>query len=286
MPFAVAAVAGAVGTIYSANKASKAQDNATRQAGEMAKDQLALDAETLDFYKQQYADAKPFQEAQARAAAEVSAAQLASMRQNDAIAKDYYDYQTGTYRPLEKSIVENAQGYDTTARREAKAAGAVADVGMQAEMARQAQTRTQQRMGVNPSSGKTLAMNSQMGLSEAAMKAGAANTARDKVETMGNAMKMDAASLGRNLPSNQATSAGLALSAGNSAVVNAASPVTTINGMTQTMGQGYGMASNGMQAAHGLMNQANNNQASMWGNAATGMAGMTGTMAGMYAAKK
>jgi hypothetical protein len=276
----------AVGTVYTANKASKASANATRAAGEMANSQLELEAETLDFYKQQYADQKPLQQEQARIAAEVSTAQLASMKQNDAISKDYYDYQTGTFRPMERSIVADAQNYDTTARREEKAAQAVADVGIQAEIGRQSNVRGMQRMGVTPNSGKMLALGNQMTLGEAVAKAGAANKAREAVETQGFARKMDAASLGRNLPSNQATSAGVALTAGNNAVANSTTPINTIGGMTQTMGQGYRDASNGMVAAHNMINQANNNQAAMWGNAATGMMSAAGSMAGMYFGQK
>jgi hypothetical protein len=280
------AAATAVGGMYSANKASKASDKATSAARDMASDQLALNREELDFYKIQYADQKPLQQEQARIANEVSTAQLASMKQNDTIAKDYYDYQTGTFRPMEKSIVSDAQNYDTTARREDKAGQAVADVGMQAEVARQSNMRQMQRMGVNPNSGKMLAMGNQMSLGEATAKAGAANKARDAVETQGYARKMDAVNLGRNLPSNQATSAGVALTAGNSAVTNATTPINTINGMTQTMGQGYNAASNGMTSAHNMINQANNNQATMWGNAATGFLSSAGTMAGTYFGQK
>jgi hypothetical protein len=296
MPLAWAAGAMAVGSIYSANKASKASqaqtqasNNATAKAGNMAAEQLALDRETLNFYKQQYADQKPMLAAQAKSAAEVSTAQLASMKQNDAISKDYYDYQTGTFRPMEKSIVADAQNYDTAERRDAAAGTAVADVGVQSALAQQSQNRDMMRMGVNPNSTKFAATNNQMSLGEASAKAAAAGAARDKIETQGFARKMDAASLGRNLASSQATSAGVALSAGNSAVTNSTTPITTMNSVTQTMGQGYGMASNGMQAAHNLLSNANSNHvaslgnhATMWGNAATGMASATGTMAGTY----
>jgi hypothetical protein len=286
MSFGIVAAAAigttAVAGMYSAKKAAGAAKDANRTAGEMAASQLALDSETLDFYKSQYADQKPLQQEQARIANEVSTAQLASMKQNDTIAKDYYDYQTGTFRPMEKAIVADAQNYDTAERRNEKAGQAVADVGMQAELGRQANVRQMQRMGVNPNSGKMMAMNNQMALGEAVAKAGAANKARDAVETQGFARKMDAASLGRGLASNQATSAGVALNAGNSAVNNATTPINTIGGMTQTMGQGYNAASNGMASAHNLINTANNNQASMWGNAATGLMSSAGTMAGMY----
>jgi hypothetical protein len=118
-------------------------------------------------------------------------------------------------------------------------------------------------------------MQSQMGLSEAAMKAGAANTARDKVELMGNAMKMDAASLGRGLAANQATSAGVALNAGNSAVGNAGTPLAQAQAATSMMGQGFNTAISGNNSAGSLygtaaniQQQANNSSMEMFGTLA------------------
>lgn len=216
----------------------------------------ALSKESLDFYKQVYAEQKPAREAAAKIAMDVANQQLESSKQNTAISNDYWNYQKNTFRPLEEGIVADAQTYDTAARRESAASEAVADVGMQAEAARQAQTRQQQRMGVNPSSGKALALQSQMGMAEALGKAGAANTARDKIELQGYARKMDAANLGRGLASSQATSAGVALNAGNSAVGNAGTPLTQANQAAATMGQGFSTAIQGNNSAGQLYGQA------------------------------
>ena len=234
--------------------------------------------EALAWYKQQYADQTPAREAATEIAMDVAGQQLGSMRQNDAISKDYWDYQKNTFRPLEQGIVADAQNYDTTARRDAKAAGAVADVGMQAEMARQAQTRGMQRMGVNPASGKMLTMQSQMGLGEAAAKAGAANQARDAVELQGYARKMDAANLGRGLASSQATSAGVALNAGNSANANAGTPLTQASQAAATMGQGFSTAIQGNNSAGSLYGQA-----AQIGSKDSGLMGALGGIAGQFA---
>lgn len=276
----------AVGSMYSANKAAGAQNKATDAASALGAEQLALSREELAFYKEQYADQKPLQQQAAQTAIDVSKAQLASMQANDKIAQDYYDYQTNTFRPMEKQLVADAQSYDTTERRDAKAASAVADVGMQAQLQRDAMQRSQERMGVNPASGKAMLMQNQMGLAEAAAKAGAGNKARADVETQGWARKMDAASLGRNLASNQATSAGIAINAGNSAVTNAAAPLSQANMMTQTMGQGYNASMAGMSNATSTIVGAHQNTANMWANTAGQMMGAAGTMAGSYFGKK
>lgn len=253
-------------------------DNSGINAAALANAEIAK--ESLAWYKQQYADQAPAREAATKVAMDVANQQLGSMRQNDAISKDYWDYQKDTFRPLETGIVTDAENYDTAARRDEKAAGAVADVGMQAEMARQAQTRGMQRMGVNPGSGKMLAMQSQMGLSEAAAKAGAANQARDAVELQGYARKMDAANLGRGLASSQATSAGVALNAGNSANANIGTPLTQANQAAATMGQGFSTAISGNNSAGSLYGQA----AKIEADASSGLMGDLATI-GMAGAK-
>ena len=245
-----------------------------------AESNAALSKEALDFYRQVYAEQKPAREAAAKVAMDVANQQLESSRQNTAISNDYWNYQKNTFRPLEEGIVADAQTYDTTARRDAAASEAVADVGMQAELARQAQTRQQQRMGVNPASGKALALQSQIGMAEAAAKAGAANSARDKVELQGYARKMDAANLGRGLASSQATSAGVALNAGNSAVGNAGVPLTQANQAAATMGQGFNTAIQGNNSAGQLYGQA----AQIESQANSGLMGDLATI-GMSAAK-
>lgn len=248
-------------------------------ANRAAEANAALSKESLDFYRQIYAEQAPAREKAAALNEQVSNAQLASMKQNDSISKDYWDYQKGTFRPMEEKIVADAQNYDTDARREDKASQAVADVGMQSEVARQSNVRQMQRMGVNPNSGKMLAIGNQMALSEATAKAGAANTARSNVEIQGYARKMDAANLGRNLASNQATSAGVALNAGNSAVNNAGQTMVQANQAAATMGQGFGLATSANNSAGNLYtsigqvtNQANAND-NAWMGAAGAAAG-------------
>lgn len=215
-----------------------------------------LSRETMDFYREIYHEQAPARDAAAKLATDVANQQMASSKLNDSISKDYWDYQKNTFRPLEESIVQEAKDYDTAERREAEAGTAVADVGMQAELARQAQVRTQQRMGVNPNSGAATSMTNVLSLGEAAAKAGAGNAARKNVETVGRAMKMDAANLGRNLASNQATSASVALQAGNSAVQNAAAPMQQAAAGAAMVGQGTQIAGNLTSSAGQLYGQA------------------------------
>lgn len=241
-----------------------------------------ISKEALDWYKQVYAENAPAREKAADYAYKVADRQLASSELNDSISRDYWDYQKGTFRPLEQGIVTDAQNYDTAARREAKADQATADVGMQVALAKQSQDRDLARKGVMPGSGKMLAMSNQMALGEAAAKAGAANKAREQVELQGYARKMDAANLGRNLASSQATSAGVALNAGNSAVNNAGVPLAQSNAAVQTAGQGFNTAISGNNSAGGIYG--NMAQLQMQSNSQdNGLAGALGGIAGQFA---
>ena len=158
-------------------------DTSGMNAAALANSQVAKDA--LDWYKQAYADQAPLRQQAADKALAVSDAQLASMKQNDAISNDYWNYQKDTFRPLEGKIIADAQSFDSPERQNQNAARATADV-QQAFDAGQGQ------------------------MQRAAALAGASNKARTDTELQGYARKMDAANLGRNLASNQATSAGVA----------------------------------------------------------------------------
>jgi hypothetical protein len=118
------------------------------------------------------------------------------------------------------------------------------------------------------------------GVDQALGAAGAAYNARKGVETVGYARKMDAASLGRGLASSQATSAQVALSAGNNAVSNTSAPINSMNQSTQANGAGFNTAIS-----------ANNSAGNLYGKAAelqsqdTGFMGALGTLGGAAISK-
>jgi len=249
--------------------------------------QAALSKEQLDWAKQIYAETAPDRAKAIARAGEVSDAQLASMKQNDAISKDYWDYQKGTFRPLEQGIVDAATKYDTAERRDAESAQAQADIGSASDTARANLANELTSRGGDVNSGNFTASLANASVREAATKAAAGNAARKNVELQGYARKMDAANLGRNLASNQATSAGVALNAGNSSANNTASTGNITAQGNQIMNQGYGGAQQGLSGAAStygslanIQNQANAND-NAWMGAAGGALGMyAGSSAG------
>lgn len=253
----------------------------TSRQDAIAADMAKLSKEQWAWVQQQYTEQAPAREAAAATAQQVAQAGLSSMNLQNQVTADYKTDRDALYRPMEQAMVTEANNYDTAARRDSAAAEGVADVGMQAELARQAQTRQQQRMGVNPASGKSLALSGQLGLAEAAAKAGAANTARDKVETVGRALKMDAINIGRGNASSQATSAGLALNAGQGATSAAVTPVNVAQSGVGMVQQGLGTTLNGLNGSAGIYTNSSNQQWQASQAAANGLGDLLG--AGMTA---
>ena len=246
-----------------------------------AKANADLAKEALDWYKQQYAEQAPLRQQAVDTATQVADAQVAAMDQNAAISNDYWNYQKGIFRPLEQGIVSDAAKYDTPERRQAESATAMAGVQQQMDHSMSAQSRALARQGVNPNSGKMLSMRGQLDIVGALGKAQAANKAIKDVELQGYARKMDAANLGRNLASNQATSAKVAIDAGNSASANAQAPVSMAQSAAGMVGQGFNTAVS-----------ANNSAGNIYGNMAqiqgqdSGVWGALGSVAGQFAGSK
>lgn len=235
-----------------------------------------LSKEQLDWAKQIYAETAPDRAAANARAAEVSQAQLDQMRLAEKIAGETYDYQKNTFRPLEESLVAEAQAYDTPERRAAEMAKATAGVEAQLSAQRQATVQDNMRRGVNPSSMKMQALQGTMDIQASKAKAGAASAASDKVEQVGYARKMDAASLGRNLATDRVNATNTALTAGNSSVANAQVP-TAVNGAGAGIVQGgYNAAIGGLSSAGSLF--ANTGAAGVTDNSATW--GTLGSLAG------
>lgn len=195
--------------------------------------------EALDWYKQAYADQAPDRQRAADTAQRVSESQIAGMDSATAQAKDLADYNKTTFRPLEQSLVSDAQNYDTAGRRMQASQAAQADVDQSFGATQQATERELARSGVAPGSGKAMSLMQDNAIAQAAARAGAGTTAVRNVEQQGYARKMDAASLGRNIASNQATQQQIANSAGTSATESALSSLGATTSGNATMGAGF-----------------------------------------------
>ena len=228
MSAVVAAVVTAGATIYSASKASSASKAAAASNAAAAKglqesaDYSAdmtykLGREQLDFARQQYDELKPLSQ---RVYDQQLQAQDEQMRQ----ARDYYDYQTKTFRPLEQGLVAEAQNFDTEAYRNQLAAKASQDAAQAFGLTQGMSAREAERRGVNPNSAAYAGLQNQSSLNQAAMRISGMNNARTQAEQTGWARKLDVTGLGRNLAGASTAAYGSANASGTAGINTAMAP--------------------------------------------------------------
>lgn len=181
--------------------------NASTEAAQIM---AGLGREQLDFAREQYNAASPILQ-------DVAGLQMDAQRQQMEQGADYYSYLRDTYRPLEKSIVDDAQNFNTAAYRDQLASQAAADVGLAFNKTEAMNERSMASMGVNPNSGRFAGINNASSLAQAANRAGLMTGTRTQAEQMGYARKLDAAGLGRNLSGASLAAYGGATNAGSAA---------------------------------------------------------------------
>jgi len=245
--------------------------NASNAAAEKM---TALGQDQLAFSKQQYADNAPLMK-------DIATQQKLAMEQQLAQGKDYYDYQTQTYRPLEKGLVADAQAFDTDAYRNQLATRAAADSGLAFNRTRQAQERAMAGMGVNPNSARFQAAAGQSGLMQAANRAGAMTGARERAQQTGYARKLDAAGLGRGLSGASTAAYGSAIGAGG-----AAAGTYGMAGQQHLAGmaQGAGTIGSGLNMQIGGLSNVLNNQTKWAMNEADNAGSFLGDLGGVMGA--
>jgi hypothetical protein len=179
--------------------------------------QLALSSEALQFQKA------------------MADRQMKISERQQAMADEQYTYWKDTFQPIEKGIAASANvGLDPAYY--ADRAGA--DVGTAFDKAGEIAGRNQMRLGIDPSSPKYQAQQQQLALARAASEAGARTNARDRIRDVNYARKLDAASLGRNIPA----TAGTMLASG----------ANTMGQAANTSGQAYGQS---LQTLSNVANQ-------------------------------
>lgn len=258
----------------------------TSGINQAAVDSAALGKEALQFYKDYVNQTAPDRQRAADTADQVAQTNLEAMKQQMALGKEYADYNRETFRPLEQKLVEEAQAYDTPERQQAAADQATADVRAAANRATGSTARTLGRMGYDPTVNAT-----RMAVDMARQESGAATGARRNVEATGRAMRMDAASLGRGLPSAQATAIQTGVGAGAGATGAAGAGLGFQNNGAEMMRMGYGIGMQGLGQAGGLYGQQANIQGQyggldVGGLAQLGMAGAKMYQAGMFSDEK
>ena len=249
-------------------------------AGSAASDKMGqLGQDQIDQAKTIYDENKPRMDA-------IGDAQTGLMNDQAAQGKDYFDYYKDTFRPLEKSIVADANNFDTDAYRNRLATQAAADAGLAFNRTTKANERAMASMGVNPNSGKFQGIGAQNALMQSANRAGAMTGTRERAADAGFNRKIQAAGLGNYLSGASTSSYGNAASAGaNATNAYRGAGQDYMQGMNQgssTIGTGLNMnlnvLGNVMNNKTKIAMQESENRGSLMGD----IGGALGGAAGVY----
>lgn len=142
--------------------------------------------------------------------------------------------------PLQEQIFKEAQAAGGEEDQQRQAALALGDVRQATQRQEQNIAMQQQAYGIDPTSGRYQGMRRATGVDSTAIEAAAATRARQAAEQLGWAKKMDATALAQGQFGNQATSTGLALSAGGQALSAGQTGIQNAGAMTSAMGSAYG----------------------------------------------
>lgn len=230
------------------------QDTSGQEAMAQANERVGMRA--LDLNERQFADNK-----------ELQREFLTLIRENNESDKAVKDMQLGLmgdeqtrrreiFNPLEEGLVNEAKEFDSAARVSSEMGKADAAVVKAYSRAVEGSSRDQLRMGVNPNSGKALALRENAALGLASSAASASTAAGERTKAKGFAMRMDAAGLGRNLATNQTAAADSALRAGQSQVSSMGAGINVGNEGMRTANQGFGTASGAFTSAGNLYGDA------------------------------
>lgn len=222
-----------------------AMARATEKGVEVAE---RLSNRQMDFAQRQYEEMKPMLQ-------KIADQQMEAQAQQMGQAKDYYDYQTKTFRPLEQGLVKDAQEFSTAGYREQLARDAAAASAKAFGLTQDMASRAAAARGVNPNSGAGLALQNQNMLGLSAQRANAMTGARTQAEQLGWARRMDAAGLGRGLAGASTAAYGGATSAGTAGAgtaMGAGNQYTTA--VTPGINAGLQGAQLGVQGAGNILN--------------------------------
>lgn len=241
---------------------SDAQIELGRQSMDLAREQLGMSREQFAFFQRQSLDELAFAREQSGVMLGLQERALASGERANAIGERVANSQIGlmdqarefasrdrarwesTFVPLQDRFIEDAEGFNTEARREMEAGRAMVDVQRQAEAQRANADARLSSMGLDPSQFRSASIASMIGAQTAAAGALQGNNARRAVEDKGRALRADAINLGMGLPAQATQAIGVSSGAGANAS-NAAA-------------QGAGAAQGGIGMAAGLSSGAAN----------------------------
>lgn len=160
----------------------------------------------------------------------------------------------GKFNGMQDQYAADAAGYNSGARQDKVAGEAVAGVAQQFDNLKGQASRNLSRMGIDPGSGRALALNNQMQYAQASAQAGAANKARNDLDAVANERQKTAIGMGANLPTQATQAASTGALIGNAAVASAAAPVNNRLSFAGGINNIYGDAANDYKGLYASQN--------------------------------
>lgn len=278
----VGSLAGADSARRANNTARDAADSDRELALKQLDQQTQSASDLLAFNKTVYEEGKTRQVGVDALNTKVVNQQMGIAKEASDRAAESNDFYLRNGRPVVQQAFDDAKNFDSDAEIEAARGRATADVNQGFASSQAQATRALQRMGINPNSGKFLALQSRMAGERAGALAGAANHAGDARRLGGVQLRQGAANLAQGIPGQAVMQGGLGVNAGNSASgVNNSQVQQSLALTGQALGglaqgaQIYGSAANGYgnlygQGSANASNIASANAQSQagWGNLA------------------
>lgn len=241
--------------------------NANKEVAEL---QMAQADKNLAFQKEQYADLKPYVQAQLDQGLASANTQNAIMQQNADYAAAQRAKTDAMFDPVKQQMVKESMDYGGAADQSALAQSAAANVDAQFDAQRSATQRNLTSMGVNPNSGKFVSSDRALGIAQAGQRAAQQTAARQTAKDKGISLRAGAANYGAGLGNASANAYNTAVGAGSAAAGSAGAGIGGANqsaagvsnayggynNVANTMMQGNQMAMSGLNTIAGV-NQAN-----------------------------
>jgi hypothetical protein len=207
----------------------------------------------FDFAKNAYLEAIPSL-ADANATAQAASRIQGTSAMNLGRLADSLTDRVGDFNDLQDQYSASAFGYNSADRQKQVSDRAMADVSGKFDATQQEAQRQLSRRGVNPASGRQLALTNQLGLAKASAMAAASNKARQDLDNTADERQKTAIKFGDNLP-NQITSLGQgATYAANSAVNTGTAPLTNRLSFAGGISNIYGNAADGYKGLYTTTN--------------------------------
>lgn len=238
--------------------------------------------EQIDLANREYTDQKALVDQYTPQFQQQMALSLQQQTDAQSHSASIWDQYQQHFQPLETQLADTAASYNSDGRREQAAQQASSNVGLQFDNARQQQQEALQAGGVQPGSGKALALSNDLGIQEARAKAGASDAARTNVENTGLSLLGNAVNVGRGLPATGLQEASFGQQAGGAVQgsVGGLSGLTAAPLTTSSAARSQGI--NGLIGLNNLQLQGASSQQGLFGD----LIGAGSMAYGMYQSSK